>query len=247
MKTGLRGTRNGEQSAELVTLLKRTMPFQIVSDALLAEIAGIARRDAYEGGQVVYRAGDLADDVYIVVSGRVEHRLQPSAQAEAAVKFLGADEVFGWAALLMNQPRRLADTTALERTEVIRLDGNALIELLGDDPDSGDVVMSRFATMINRDFTVPEGVAIPRRIRRSETAQQASRLGFTMFRLALWLRSPRPYLMLLGYALFLGFWYLAVEAWKLPRFSEMPGLTDVVGVVQQEPGLRTVDLRARIL
>jgi ABC-type nitrate/sulfonate/bicarbonate transport system permease component len=28
--------------------------------------------------------------------------------------------------------------------------------------------------------------------------------------------------------LFLGFWYVAVEVWKLPRFREMPGLTSVV-------------------
>jgi NitT/TauT family transport system permease protein len=34
--------------------------------------------------------------------------------------------------------------------------------------------------------------------------------------------------MVLGFALFLGFWYLAVEVWKLPRFEQMPGLTTVV-------------------
>jgi ABC-type nitrate/sulfonate/bicarbonate transport system permease component len=34
--------------------------------------------------------------------------------------------------------------------------------------------------------------------------------------------------MLVGFALFLGAWYLAVEAWRLPRFREMPGLTAVV-------------------
>ena len=47
-------------------------------------------------------------------------------------------------------------------------------------------------------------------------------------RLAQWLRSPRPYLMLLGFALFLGFWYLTVEVWKLPRFAQMPGPTAVI-------------------
>jgi NitT/TauT family transport system permease protein len=62
----------------------------------------------------------------------------------------------------------------------------------------------------------------------AEGTHQATRAELTMYRLAQWLRSPRPYLMLIGYALFLGFWYLAVEAWRLPRFSEMPGLTTVV-------------------
>jgi sulfonate transport system permease protein len=49
----------------------------------------------------------------------------------------------------------------------------------------------------------------------------------TMHRLSLWLKSPRPYLMLIGFILFLGCWYLFVEVWKLPRFAEMPGPTQV--------------------
>ena len=54
------------------------------------------------------------------------------------------------------------------------------------------------------------------------------RINVTMFRLKQWVASPRPYLMLIGFALVLGFWYLSVEVWKLPRFREMPGLTAVV-------------------
>jgi ABC-type nitrate/sulfonate/bicarbonate transport system permease component len=34
--------------------------------------------------------------------------------------------------------------------------------------------------------------------------------------------------MLVGFALFLGFWYLTVEVWRLPRFKEMPGITAVM-------------------
>jgi len=33
-------------------------------------------------------------------------------------------------------------------------------------------------------------------------------LALTKYRLSLWLKSPRPYLMLIGFAGFLGFWYL---------------------------------------
>jgi len=56
---------------------------------------------------------------------------------------------------------------------------------------------------------------------------EVSSIGLTMFRLSSWLKSPRPYLMMIGFAIFLGFWYLAVEIWKLPRFQDMPGLTEV--------------------
>jgi len=52
--------------------------------------------------------------------------------------------------------------------------------------------------------------------------------ALSMYRTALWLKSPRPYLMLIGFGLFLGFWYLSVEVLKLPRFAEMPGPTEVI-------------------
>jgi len=52
--------------------------------------------------------------------------------------------------------------------------------------------------------------------------------ALSMHRTSLWLKSPRPYLMLIGFAGFLSFWYLAVEVWKLPRFAEMPGPTQVL-------------------
>jgi sulfonate transport system permease protein len=61
-----------------------------------------------------------------------------------------------------------------------------------------------------------------------DTVRNVSPLTLAIHRFSLWLKSPRPYLMLIGFALFIGFWYLSVEVWKLPRFSEMPGPTVVV-------------------
>jgi ABC-type nitrate/sulfonate/bicarbonate transport system permease component len=42
------------------------------------------------------------------------------------------------------------------------------------------------------------------------------------------LTSPASCRMLLGYALFFGSWYLAVEVLALPRFAKLPGITQVV-------------------
>ncbi len=61
-----------------------------------------------------------------------------------------------------------------------------------------------------------------------EAVDTPSRFEVAAYRLSQWLRSPRPYLMLLGFALFLAFWYLTVEVWKLPRFVQMPGPTAVI-------------------
>src|SRR5205823_4549878 len=123
--------------------------------------------------------------------------------------------------------QRLATVTAIEPTEVLRIDTEALVGLLESEPLEGGHVMERFATMIQREFTLPALLAQVRRLSGPLTEEMSS-LSLTLYRLSLWLRSPRPYLMVIGFALFLGFWYLAVEVWKLPRFREMPGLTSVV-------------------
>jgi len=52
-------------------------------------------------------------------------------------------------------------------------------------------------------------------------------VGLTMFRISSWLKSPRPYLMVIGFALLLATWYFTVEVWRLPRFQDMPGITEV--------------------
>ena len=69
----------------------------------------------------------------------------------------------------------------------------------------------------------PEAVADQPREKSSPT-----RLATRLHEAGLWLASPKPYLMLLGYAVLFGFWHLAVDVWRLPRFAEMPGPTAVL-------------------
>jgi len=212
----------------VVTLLKGTMPFQVVSEEMLKRIAALARRATYARGDTLYKVGDRADDVYIMVSGKVEHALGLGSGARTLNQVMSSGDVFGWAALLKDVPERLATTTCLEPAEVLKIKGQDLIRLFESEPAAGDVVMSRFATMITKDFTLPEELAQVLRIPRRPEGAALSGLALTMYRVALWLKSPKPYLMIVGFAIFLSFWYFAVEVWRLPRFREMPGLTTVV-------------------
>jgi len=212
----------------MLDILKKTMPFQVVSETMLSRIAALGQRVNYDKAAVIYDAGDGAGDIYIIVSGKVEHTLEPGVNARRPVQLLGAGDVFGWAALLEKFPHRLAKAVVTEPAEIVRINADELLRLLESDPDSGDVVMSRFATMITRDFTVPDLIAQMRAVHRKLHSQDIQGMNLAMYRISLWLKSPRPYLMLIGFTLFLGFWYLAVEVWKLPRFSQMPGLTVVI-------------------
>lgn len=46
-------------------------------------------------------------------------------------------------------------------------------------------------------------------------------------RLGVWLKSPAPYLALVGYGLFVLTWYLTVDVFALGRFSRMPGIGSI--------------------
>jgi sulfonate transport system permease protein len=219
-------TANGA-SDDAAALLRETAPFGEASGALLARIAAIARPARFAAGARIYSAGDKADDIFVVVSGRVDHVFKPEVEAREPHKRMTRGGVFGWVGLLLGQTQRLATVNAAEPTEVLRIDTEALVGLLESEPLEGGQVMERFAGMIQREFTLPALLAQVRRLSGPLTEEMSS-LSLTMYRLSLWLRSPRPYLMAIGFALFLGFWYLAVEVWKLPRFREMPGLTAVV-------------------
>jgi ABC-type nitrate/sulfonate/bicarbonate transport system permease component len=58
--------------------------------------------------------------------------------------------------------------------------------------------------------------------------QRGGGLPLALFRLGEWFKSPRPYLLLLGYALFLATWYLVVDVGRLGRFAKLPGLATIV-------------------
>jgi ABC-type nitrate/sulfonate/bicarbonate transport system permease component len=103
-----------------------------------------------------------------------------------------------------------------------------MVKLLESEPVEGKAVMDRFGRMIQQEFTVPSLLAQVRKVSGAPLTEDMSRLTLTIYRISQWLKSPRPYLMVLGFALFLGTWYLTVEVWRLPRFKDMPGLTVVV-------------------
>ena len=72
--------------------------------------------------------------------------------------------VFGWTGLLLGQEHRMATVTALEPTQVLRINTEELIRLLSSEPQEGEHVMERFVSMIQREFTVPALLAQVRRL-----------------------------------------------------------------------------------
>lgn len=216
-----------DTTADAVAVLRAASPFRDVPEGLLRRIAAIARKVEHAAGNRAYSAGDAAEDLFVVAAGRLEHVFKPEVGAREPLKRVGPGGIVGWAGLLLGQTRRLATVTAAEPTVLLRIDTEELVGLLESDP-AGKSVMDEFATMIQREFAVPALLAQVRRLSGEPMVEEMSRFSLALYPVLVWLKSPRPYLMFVGFAIFLGLWYLTVEVWRLPRFKEMPGLTVVV-------------------
>lgn len=130
--------------------------FNGIGAATLEALAGLARPEKYAAGDVLYKPGDPADDFFALESGRIAFEIGRDERANPAGFMLNRGEVFGWAALLESQPKRIASARALEDSAVLRVNGSQAMSLLEADPASGFVVMRRLSALIAR-FLVGAG------------------------------------------------------------------------------------------
>jgi toluene monooxygenase system ferredoxin subunit len=140
---------NGEIFVFQSSALKAAELFADVSDSTLDRLDQLARREEYESGSTLYNIGDPTDDLYILESGRVEFLIGRDGTSPAGF-VLRKGEVFGWAALLEHQPRRIAKASCLEKSALLRLNGEDTLKVLESDPASGYLVMRKLSTLITR-------------------------------------------------------------------------------------------------
>jgi CRP-like cAMP-binding protein len=88
----------------------------------------------------------------VVAAGRLRFILGGDARPAAQGTIIRAGDILGWAALLGNQPRRIATVIALEQCRLLDIDGDALLRSLDRDPRAGYLVMQRLANMITQSF-----------------------------------------------------------------------------------------------
>ena len=130
--------------------LKMAELFSGISEVTLDNLGLLARREEYASGTILYNVGDPTDDIYVLESGRVEFLIGRDDRTSAAGFMLHKGEMFGWAALLENQPRRIAKAACLEQSALLRLNGEETLKVLESDPASGYIVMRKLSTLITR-------------------------------------------------------------------------------------------------
>jgi CRP-like cAMP-binding protein len=138
--------------ADNFQVLRATAILTGVSDATIQTIAAVAKPQTVEEGEMLYSVGDPARSAYVVAAGRLRFILGGDGRPAAQGTIIRAGDILGWAALLGNQPRRIATVIALEKCRLLDIDGEALLQMLERDPRAGYLVMQRLAKMITQSF-----------------------------------------------------------------------------------------------
>jgi len=132
--------------------LVKTDLFQDLSDQALQAIAEFSAPASFEEGDNIYQLGDDANDLYYLESGRVRFSIGVGNRPDSSGSLILPGKIFGWAALLRDQPRRVATASCLEDSTLCVIPRDKLLELFSQDHAVGYQVMRRLATTIAGDF-----------------------------------------------------------------------------------------------
>jgi CRP-like cAMP-binding protein len=124
-----------------------------VSPAHLEQIAAVAQVREYDRSDIVFREGEVADSVYLVVSGKLSLELSPSTTERKQIVNVGPGEMLGWSSLI-EQPRYVAAAVVVEPTRLVRIDATRLWEICDEDPRFGYDFMRRAVLALAKRLTI---------------------------------------------------------------------------------------------
>ena len=99
----------------------------------LSKVDGGRTISKYRKNQKVFSQGDAADAVFYIQKGKVKVTVVSDQGKEAVVAILGTDEFCG-EGCLTGQKRRIATAAAVTECEITRIDKDAMIRVLHNEP-----------------------------------------------------------------------------------------------------------------
>src|ERR1700676_49571 len=117
---------------------KRT-PFDPKS--FLAKIGQGRTIAAYRKNQPVFAQGDPADALFYIQKGKVKLTVVSRHGKEAIVGILGPADFFGQGCLA-GQPRRMATASALSDCSIVRIEKQAAISVIRNEPSFSELLLS---------------------------------------------------------------------------------------------------------
>jgi CRP/FNR family transcriptional regulator, cyclic AMP receptor protein len=99
----------------------------------------------YKEHQLVFSQGDPADAIFYIQKGKIKITVVSDQGKEAVIGILGPRDFFG-EGCLTGQPLRMATVTALSECAIVRLEKQATIRVLHEEPTFAELFLSYLLT-----------------------------------------------------------------------------------------------------
>jgi len=137
----------------LLDTLKSSELFGGLETGHLKKVGDWCRGSSYREGEMVFKEGDEAKEIYVLVSGRValemEVRPVPSRPGiPTAVEVVTEGETLGWSALVEPYVYTLS-ARCMSNCEVLAINGDMLRKVMADDVGLGYELMKRLTKIVS--------------------------------------------------------------------------------------------------
>lgn len=128
----------------LVEALREIRFLHDIGPMHLEQIAKISRLRDFDEGDVVFRQGDAAQHVYLIVYGNVSLEICAAGAGCQQILTLAPGELLGWSSVL-EQLSYTARARVLDTTRVVEINVAQLLTICERDPQFGYELMRRTA------------------------------------------------------------------------------------------------------
>ena len=139
--------------------------FQSLDESDLEALAGVARQITAERGELIVSQGSAGEGLYIVARGQIRVYLSDETGKEIILGLEGPGAIFGEIAVLDEQPRS-ASVAAMERTELLMIEGREFRQLLEAHTGLSLGVIAALAGMIRKLTDATQGLDLQSAYRR---------------------------------------------------------------------------------
>lgn len=131
--------------------------FGALSDEVLTRLAKTLPTERFAPGDIVFREGDAAHSLYVLLDGEVEVTKKSRGALEHRVAILGPSDCFGEMSLIDVQPRS-ATVRAVAPSRALRMDSEQIDRLYRQDLKSYAIVTLNIARDLSRRLRVADGI-----------------------------------------------------------------------------------------
>lgn len=129
---------------QLVETLQDITFLSGIADEYLEKVAAMAELTEFSEGELIFRAGDPATDIYLIAAGSVSLEICAPGVGCRRILTIGEGELLGWSPIL-EQARLTATARSLTPTTAVRIHSSQVLALCEDNPRFGFEFMRRSA------------------------------------------------------------------------------------------------------